>query len=187
MTSEFDWDEDDRKMEELNLDRWSHRLGHECGHATAAMHHKHYPDNILLGKMLDKKNRIHQGLAQNAVLPDDAPAEDQIVVMLAGEEAENLLFGRHDEGAERDMEIALPLIEVIRGRDGESRTAEKILADLRVRTREVLSHREAALRRLFEIGFKKAKEFGLLKLNLEHMEVVSQQELHDFFHQDDVK
>lgn len=186
-----DWAEDDSRMEQLNLERWGHRLGHECGHATAAMHFKHYPDEILLGKIVQinegrsQEVVTHHGMARNVSLPDDAPAEDKVVVMLAGVEAEKLLFGRQDEGGKRDHEQAAPFIEEIRSRPGETRTSEQILGDLRKRTKEVLGEHEAVLRRLFEKGMARAVAFPLLELNLKHMKVFEKRELHDLFHKRD--
>lgn len=130
--------------------KWKHRIGHECGHITAALAHEHVPDGLQLGQLVDEKDgSIHHGLTVGGALPDGATAEAKAMALLAGMVAEGMLFGSHGNGAKRDLDMTKPFVDEIRAREGETRTAEKILDDLTTDAKKLLAENKGLLDLLY--------------------------------------
>lgn len=160
-----EWEEHDKAMFEIAEKKWKHIIGHECGHATASLANGNCPDGIQIGRLEDEYGRTHYGLTRNSGLPDTASAEAKATVLLAGLVAENLLFGSHDDGSERDLLQLKPVIDEIMGREGETRSATKIQEDLMANTASLLQMHMNVLKDLYEGGMERAQAFGFVKLN----------------------
>jgi hypothetical protein len=173
MPAHPEWEEDDRVMEEHVLCRWMHRIGHECGHATACLACGHCPEGILLGDMRDENGKVHQGLVKGGSLPAGASAENQAIVCLAGMVGETILFGRHDDGAERDVQQVKPHVEEILAREGEKRSAAEIEKDLIEAAERLLRENKDFLDALYSEGLERAKEHGLARLHLKPIELLT--------------
>jgi hypothetical protein len=139
--------------------RWRHRIGHECGHTIAALAHDNCPKAIRIGQMVcDADRSIHHGLTVGCALPDTAPAEDRATVILAGMVAETLFFGSHGNGAKRDVEMVEKLVEEIRARDGETRSAVQIRNDLITATMNLLNTHRYSLDLLYNEAVKRVEK-----------------------------
>lgn len=161
-----EWDEDDKAMEAMAERKWRHIIGHECGHATAALANGKCPDKILIGQLGDEiSGKTVPGLAVNSGLPDDAPAEAKATVLLAGLVAEELIFGSHSNGAERDLDQLKPLVKEVIGGKGEERTEAKVREDLLAATKSLLEANKQILEELYEEGVRRAADVGFVKLN----------------------
>jgi hypothetical protein len=163
-----EWEEDDRDMKARAEERWRHVVAHESGHATASLANGNAPDtiSILIGQLVDEDSGLKMlGLTKNSGLPNEATAEAKATVLLAGSVAEEMLFGKHGKGAERDLVQLEPLIKEIAGREGEKRTEAKIREDLLADTKALLEIHKAVFDELYESGVERAEEFGFLKLN----------------------
>ena len=181
MPAHQDWEEDDRAMAELLNRRWTHRIGHECGHTTACLAFGHYPDAILLGVMRDQEGRRHDGITIGCSLPEGSSAENQAIVCLAGIVGESLLFGEHEDGADRDLEKAKSYVQEVLVGDSEDRSVTEIEQALIEATERLLRENKTLFDALYEEGLERAKNHGLARLHDEPIELLTGEQIRSVF------
>lgn len=131
--------------------------------------------------MRDEEGKVYQGLVKGGSLPDGASAENRAIVCLAGIVGETLLFGRHDDGAERDLDQLKPCIEEILAREGEDRSAAKIEQDSIEAAKQLLRQNKNLLDALYGEGLERAKNHGLARLHSEPIELLTGDQLQYVF------
>jgi hypothetical protein len=181
MPAHPEWEDDDKAVDVLLKNRWTHRIGHEMGHITACLACGHFPDEVLLGNIKDEKGRVHHGLVRNGALPDSALPEDQARVCLAGMVAETILFGQQAEGAERDLQQLEPFVEQIRSRDGESRSSAEVKKDLIESAERVLRENKDLLDAIYEEGLERAEAHGLKRLHQDPIQLLTGEQIRYVF------
>ena len=176
-----EWEQDDRIMPRLLHTRWTRRIGHECGHATASLAFGHCPEAIWLGNIRDEQGNVHQGLVKGGSLPTGASAENQAIVRLAGMLGESILFGQHGEGGGLDLPQVESYVKDIQAHECERRSPAEIEKDLIESAEGLLKENKDLLDALYEKSLRRAEEYGLARLHREPMQVLTGEEIQQVF------